>query len=61
MFEQAGVDPTAAVVIEDGLLPCAWAEATGATVIRVDRTHTTMADGVVPDFASAARLVLERG
>ncbi len=60
VFEQARVEPSSAVVIDDDPLPCAWAEAAGATAIRVDRAAPENGAGVVSDLAIATQWVLER-
>ena len=60
VFERARVEPSSAVVIDDDPLPCTWAEAAGATTIRVDRAARGSGAGVVPDLATAVQWVLER-
>ena len=59
VFARAGVDPRSAVVIDDSERSCAWAEAAGATAIRIDRTRQASGAGVMPDLATAGRWLLE--
>lgn len=59
VFEQTDINPALAVVIEDSGAGCSWAREAGATAIQVVRDATAGGEGIVRDFASAARYLIE--
>ncbi|MEO9254832.1 MAG: HAD family hydrolase [Tepidiformaceae bacterium] len=60
IFDKVGIDPASAVILDDSPKACAWAEQAGATTLRIDRTAKVTIPEIMPDFASAAQLLITR-